>query len=112
MCAFFAHLCLLCVRRCGRRHCARLRWCGALRGPVQDEALFQFPMLKADGLKGAVVYYDAQQNDSRMNVLLVLTGTDQLSFATEGGGPAARWQGAGRVCWGTGSPLLDRDAVC
>lgn len=31
-------------------------------------------MLKADGLKGAVVYYDAQQNDSRMNVLLVLTG--------------------------------------
>ena len=41
---------------------------------LQDEALFQFPMLKADGLKGAVVYYDAQQNDSRMNVLLVLTG--------------------------------------
>lgn len=41
---------------------------------MQEEALFQFPMLKADGLKGAVVYYDAQQNDSRMNVLIVLTG--------------------------------------
>jgi hypothetical protein len=45
-----------------------------MRAAAQEEALFQFPMLKADGLKGAVVYYDAQQNDSRMNVLLVLTG--------------------------------------
>lgn len=43
----------------------------------KEEALFQFPMLKADGLKGAVVYYDAQQNDSRMNVLLVLTAAQK-----------------------------------
>jgi glycerol-3-phosphate dehydrogenase len=40
----------------------------------QDEAIYQFPMIKTDGLKGAIVYYDAQQNDARMNVLLVLTG--------------------------------------
>ena len=35
--------------------------------------MFQFPMLKADGLKGAVVYYDGMHNDTRMNVLIALT---------------------------------------
>jgi glycerol-3-phosphate dehydrogenase len=30
-------------------------------------ALETFPMLKSDGLFGAVVYYDGQHNDSRMN---------------------------------------------
>lgn len=32
-----------------------------------------FPMLKADGLVGSVVYYDGQHNDSRMNIALVAT---------------------------------------
>ncbi|QRV77585.1 FAD-dependent oxidoreductase [Ceratobasidium sp. AG-Ba] len=32
-----------------------------------------FPMLKKEGLVGAVVYYDGQHNDSRMNVALVMT---------------------------------------
>lgn len=39
----------------------------------KDEAKFQFPMIKDDGLKGAVVYYDGQHNDTRMNVLIALT---------------------------------------
>ncbi|CAI5709485.1 unnamed protein product [Hyaloperonospora brassicae] len=40
-----------------------------------DEAMFQFPMLRRDGLKGAIVYYDGQMNDTRMNVALALTAT-------------------------------------
>jgi glycerol-3-phosphate dehydrogenase len=40
---------------------------------LQDEAVFQFPMLKADGLKGGIVYYDGMHNDTRMNVLIALT---------------------------------------
>lgn len=40
---------------------------------VQEEALFQFPMLKKEGLKGGIVYYDGIHNDTRMNVLIALT---------------------------------------
>ncbi|GLE05469.1 hypothetical protein PINS_up014492 [Pythium insidiosum] len=40
-----------------------------------EEAMFQFPMLRPEGLKGAVVYYDGQMNDTRMNVSVVLTAT-------------------------------------
>ncbi|KAG1732419.1 DAO-domain-containing protein [Suillus paluster] len=39
----------------------------------KGKALEQFPMLKSDGLVGAVVYYDGQHNDSRMNIALILT---------------------------------------
>lgn len=39
----------------------------------RNEALFQFPMLKGDGLKGAVVYYDGMHNDTRMNLMIALT---------------------------------------
>lgn len=40
-----------------------------------DEAMFQFPMLRKEGLKGALVYYDGQMNDTRMNVSIALTAT-------------------------------------
>ena len=40
-----------------------------------EEAHFQFPMLAADNLKGGIVYYDGQQNDARMNLMIALTGT-------------------------------------
>lgn len=36
-------------------------------------ALELFPMLKSDSLKGAIVYYDGQHNDARMNVAIALT---------------------------------------
>ncbi|KAG9403447.1 mitochondrial glycerol-3-phosphate dehydrogenase [Aphanomyces cochlioides] len=38
-----------------------------------EEAMYQYPNLKKDGLKGAVVYYDGQMNDTRMNLSVVLT---------------------------------------
>jgi glycerol-3-phosphate dehydrogenase len=36
-------------------------------------ALEIFPMLKSDGLSGALVYYDGAHNDSRMNIAIALT---------------------------------------
>ena len=36
-------------------------------------ALEEFPMLKADKLVGAIVYYDGQHNDARMNLAIALT---------------------------------------
>ncbi|KAG0230771.1 mitochondrial glycerol-3-phosphate dehydrogenase [Actinomortierella wolfii] len=40
---------------------------------TKGKALEAFPMLKNDRLVGAMVYYDGQHNDSRMNVVLGLT---------------------------------------
>ena len=39
----------------------------------RKEALRRFPMLKADGLKAGVLYYDGQFHDARMAVSLALT---------------------------------------
>ncbi|KAI0304259.1 DAO-domain-containing protein [Multifurca ochricompacta] len=39
----------------------------------KGKALETFPMLKSDGLVGALVYYDGQHNDARMNIALVMT---------------------------------------
>ncbi|KAJ1948255.1 mitochondrial glycerol-3-phosphate dehydrogenase, partial [Dispira parvispora] len=40
---------------------------------TRGKAIEAFPMLKQDKLKGALVYYDGQHNDSRMNVAIALT---------------------------------------
>lgn len=40
---------------------------------TKKQALEKFPMLKSDKLVGAIVYYDGQQDDARMNMTLVLT---------------------------------------
>ncbi len=40
------------------------------------EALERFPMLKAEGLKAGVLYYDGQFNDARMVVALALTARE------------------------------------
>ncbi|KAL7269355.1 mitochondrial glycerol-3-phosphate dehydrogenase [Rhizina undulata] len=40
---------------------------------TRGKALEAFPMLKGDGLAGALVYYDGSHNDSRMNVTIALT---------------------------------------
>jgi glycerol-3-phosphate dehydrogenase len=42
-----------------------------------DEAKQQFPMLKADGLKGGIVYYDGRHNDTRMNLMIALTAAQE-----------------------------------
>lgn len=39
----------------------------------KSKALAQFPLLRKDNLTGALVYYDGQHNDSRMNVSLAIT---------------------------------------
>lgn len=41
------------------------------------QALEKFPMLKKEGLKGGVVYYDGQFDDARMNISLALTASEQ-----------------------------------
>ncbi|GJF00671.1 glycerol-3-phosphate dehydrogenase [Phanerochaete sordida] len=43
----------------------------------KGKALEIFPMLKQDGLVGALVYYDGQHNDSRMNMALIMTAVQQ-----------------------------------
>ncbi|KAF9261655.1 DAO-domain-containing protein [Marasmius fiardii PR-910] len=40
-----------------------------------------FPMLKGDGLVGALVYYDGQHNDSRMNIALIMTAVKHGAVA-------------------------------
>ena len=37
----------------------------------------QFPMLKEEGLRGAVIYYDGQFDDARMNLAIVMTAAEQ-----------------------------------
>ncbi len=37
------------------------------------ETLFQFPLLRSEGLRGGLVIYDGQQNDTRMNLYIALT---------------------------------------
>lgn len=39
----------------------------------KEEALELFPMLRSDKLCGAIVYYDGQQDDARMNLAIALT---------------------------------------
>jgi glycerol-3-phosphate dehydrogenase len=46
---------------------------GSSRYLTPSKASKRFPMLRTDGLKGAVIYYDGQFNDARMNVSLAVT---------------------------------------
>jgi glycerol-3-phosphate dehydrogenase len=48
----------------------------------RQEALEIFPLLKSEGLSGAMVYYDGMQNDSRVNVSLALTSIFHGAIAT------------------------------
>lgn len=43
----------------------------------KNDALELFPMLKSDKLVGAIVYYDGQQDDARMNLAVALTAARQ-----------------------------------
>lgn len=43
----------------------------------REHAIERFPMLKHDGLRGAVEYHDGQFDDARMNVALALTAAEQ-----------------------------------
>ena len=43
----------------------------------REEAVRRFPMLKKEGLRGGVLYYDGQFDDARMNVALALTAAKE-----------------------------------
>ncbi len=71
----------------------------------KGKALEAFPMLKKDGLAGAVVYYDGQHNDTRMNIALALTAVHHgavMANHTEVTKvykkPSARHGGKERIC--------------
>ncbi|KAJ4477372.1 FAD dependent oxidoreductase-domain-containing protein [Lentinula aciculospora] len=48
----------------------------------RSKALETFPMLKQEGLVGAVVYHDGQHNDSRMNTALILSAVKHGAVVT------------------------------
>jgi glycerol-3-phosphate dehydrogenase len=54
---------------------------GASRFLGAPEVLRRFPMIRAQGLKGGVLYYDGQFNDARMNLALALTAIEQGAAA-------------------------------
>lgn len=49
---------------------------------TRGKALETFPMLRKDDLVGAIVYYDGQSNDARVNVALALTAIQQGAVVT------------------------------
>ncbi|PKI82702.1 glycerol-3-phosphate dehydrogenase [Malassezia vespertilionis] len=48
----------------------------------RKKALELFPMLRTHNLAGGVVYYDGQQNDTRMNIALILSAIQHGAVAT------------------------------
>ena len=46
---------------------------GSSRYASAKESAIQFPVIRTDGLKGSIVYFDGQMDDSRMNVGLAMT---------------------------------------
>jgi len=48
---------------------------------AREEAIKRFPQLKTKGLKGAVVYYDGQFDDARMNVSIILSALEKGAVA-------------------------------
>ncbi len=71
------------------------------------EALHRFPMLKADGLRGGVVYYDGQFDDARMNVAVALTAAEQGAAVANHAEVAALLKREGRV---RGAVVRDRES--
>jgi glycerol-3-phosphate dehydrogenase len=55
----------------GRSNLAPSRFLG------RSAATDRFPMLRSEGLKGGVLYYDGQFDDARMNVAIALTAADE-----------------------------------
>jgi glycerol-3-phosphate dehydrogenase len=47
----------------------------------RTETLRRFPMIRREGLKAGVLYYDGQFNDARMNLALALTAIEQGAVA-------------------------------
>jgi glycerol-3-phosphate dehydrogenase len=54
---------------------------GSSRYLPPREVLRRFPMIRGEGLKGGVLYFDGQFNDARMNLALALTAIGQGACA-------------------------------
>lgn len=64
----------------------------------RKEALRRFPMLKSEGLKAGVVYYDGQFNDARMAVTLALTAQKHGAVIANHVEAIALEKNEGRLC--------------
>ncbi len=64
----------------------------------RQEALKRFPMLKSEGLKAGVVYYDGQFNDARMAVSLALTARKHGAAILTHAEAIALEKSGGKIC--------------
>lgn len=71
----------------------------------RKEALARFPMLKAQGLKAGVLYYDGQFNDARTALALAMTAAEQGATVVSHVEVRGLRKEKGQVC---GAELLDR----
>ncbi len=69
-------------------------------------ALDRFPMLKPDGLRAGVIYYDGQFDDARMNVALATTAADQGADILNHASVEALMHENGKVA---GATILDHE---
>lgn len=69
------------------------------------EALQRFPLLKAEGLKAGVLYYDGQFNDARTALALAMTAAEQGAVVVNHVEVRGLLKHYGQVC---GAELLDR----
>lgn len=74
------------------------------------EAIDRFPMLKHEGLSGAVIYYDGQFDDARMNVTIALTAAQEgAAIANHVETIALRKNTDGQLCGATVRDTLTGD---
>ena len=72
----------------------------------RGKALEMFPMLNGQKLRGAIVYYDGQHNDARMNVAIGMTAAQKgATVANHVSVVSLEKDGSGRVC---GARVCDR----
>ncbi len=62
------------------------------------EALSRFPMLKKEGLRGGVIYYDGQFDDARMNVAIALTAVREGAAVANHVAVTHLLKASGEVC--------------
>jgi len=75
------------------------------------EAKRRFPQLKADGLRGGVVYYDGQFDDARMNVAIALSAAERGAVVLTHAEVTALHRDAGRVAGATVTDRVDGSVV-
>ncbi|KAI6660919.1 Glycerol-3-phosphate dehydrogenase, mitochondrial-like [Oopsacas minuta] len=72
----------------------------------RSKALEMFPMLNKQKLRGAIIYYDGQHNDARMNIALAITAAQNgATIANHVNVKSLLKNGKGKVC---GAHVCDR----